>query len=71
MAIRELKRRLGLWTTLAIAVGTNIGAGILVTTSQVASASGTLLFTILAWLTGGLICIPQIMVTVELATAYP
>lgn len=71
MAVKELKRQLGLWPALAIAVGTTIGSGIFVTTSQVASAAGTPLFTILAWLIGGLICIPQMMVTAELATAYP
>ena len=71
MAVKDLKRQLGLWPALAIAVSTTIGSGIFVTTSQVASAAGTPLFTILAWLIGGLICTPQMMVTAELATAYP
>jgi len=70
-ATNVLRRQLGLWPALAIAVGTTIGSGIFVTTSQVASASGTPLFTIITWLIGGLICIPQMMVTAEMATAYP
>ncbi len=40
MAVKDLKRQLGLWPALAIAVSTTIGSGIFVTTSQVASASG-------------------------------
>lgn len=67
----NLKRRLGVWAALAIAVGTTIGSGIFVSSSQVAGAAGTPKASIIAWIIGGLLIIPQMMVMAELATAYP
>jgi fructoselysine transporter len=67
----ELKRKLGLWATIGISVGTTIGAGIFSSINEVAKASGSALFTILAFLIGGLIIIPQNLIYAELATAYP
>ncbi|MFL0249419.1 amino acid permease [Clostridium neuense] len=67
----NLKRKLGVWAALAIAVGTTIGSGIFVSSSQVAGAAGTPKASIIAWIIGGLLIIPQMMVMAELATAYP
>ncbi|WP_046173614.1 amino acid permease [Domibacillus indicus] len=67
----DLTRKLGFWPALAIAVGTTIGSGIFVSSGEVARAAGTPSISILAWIIGGLIAIPQVMVLAELSTAYP
>ena len=66
-----LTRKLGLWSCVAITVGTVIGSGILVSMANVASVSGSSLLGIIAWVCGGLIIIPQALIVSELATAYP
>jgi fructoselysine transporter len=66
-----LTRKLGFWAALAIAVGTTIGSGIFVSSGDVARAAGSPSLSILAWVIGGLIAIPQVMVLAELSTAYP
>ncbi|AFH65586.1 amino acid permease [Paenibacillus caseinilyticus] len=71
MGSGTLTRKLGFWSALAIAVGTTIGSGIFVSTGDVARAAGTPSISILAWIIGGLIAIPQVMVLAELSTAYP
>ncbi|MDO4470816.1 MAG: amino acid permease [Bacillota bacterium] len=67
----QLKRKMGLWATIGVSVGTTIGAGIFTSISEVAGASGSAIFTILAFAIGGLIIIPQNLIYAELATAYP
>lgn len=71
MSNGTLTRKLGFWSALALAVGTTIGSGIFVSVGEVAGASGTPMISILAWLIGGVIAIPQMMVLGELSTAYP
>lgn len=71
METKTLSRKLGVWSALAIAVGTTIGSGIFVTVGQVAAAAGTVWIAIVSWVVGGLMIIPQMMVVAELATAYP
>lgn len=66
-----LTRKLGFWSALAIAVGTTVGSGIFVSSGDVARAAGTPSISILAWIIGGVIAIPQVMVLAELSTAYP
>ena len=68
---KELKRKLGFWAALAIAVGTTVGSGIFSSVGAVAQASGSPLMTILAFIVGGIIIIPQMCVYAELSTAYP
>lgn len=68
---KELGRKLGLPAALAIAVGTTVGSGIFSSVGAVAGASGSALMTILAFVIGGIIIIPQMMVYAELSTAYP
>ncbi|MGE8021571.1 amino acid permease [Peribacillus frigoritolerans] len=71
MSNGTLTRKLGFWSALAIAVGTTIGSGIFVSSGDVAKAAGTPSISILAWIIGGVIAIPQVMVLAELSTAYP
>ncbi|WHY00702.1 amino acid permease [Neobacillus sp. DY30] len=71
MSNATLTRKLGFWAALAIAVGTTVGSGIFVSSGDVAKAAGTPTISILAWIIGGIIAIPQVMVLAELATAYP
>jgi fructoselysine transporter len=68
---KELGRKLGLGAALAIAVGTTVGSGIFSSVGAVAGASGSAIMTILAFVFGGIIIIPQMMVYAELSTAYP
>lgn len=67
----ELGRKLGLWGAVAVAVGTTVGSGIFASIGEVAGASGTIVFTILAFLIGGIVNIPANLCYAELATAYP
>ncbi len=67
----ELKRKLGLWHAVAIIVGTVIGSGVFITLPIVARVTGTPALAVVAWLIGGLIWIPQILLLAELGTAYP
>lgn len=71
MSNGTLTRKLGFWAALAIAVGTTVGSGIFVSSGDVAKAAGTPTISILAWIIGGIIAIPQVMVLAELSTAYP
>jgi fructoselysine transporter len=71
MATKELTRKLGFWPVLAIAIGTTVGSGIFASVGEVAGASGSPWLTILAFIIGGLIIIPQMCVYAELSTAYP
>lgn len=71
MESQELQRKLGFWAMLAIAVGTTVGSGIFVSVGEVAKAAGSPWLTVLAFVIGGLIVIPQMCVYAELSTAYP
>ena len=71
MSNNKLQKKLGLWAAIALSVGTTVGAGIFTSISEVAGASGSAVITILAFLIGGIIMIPQNMVLAEMATAYP
>lgn len=71
MESQELQRKLGFWAVLAISVGTTVGSGIFVSVGEVAKAAGSPWLTVLAFVIGGLIVIPQMCVYAELSTAYP
>lgn len=66
-----LSRKLGMGHVLGIIVGTVIGSGVFVTLPIVAQAAGSPGMAILAWLIGGVVWIPQILILAEMATAYP
>lgn len=67
----KLGRKLGFGAALAISVGTTVGSGIFTSISEVATASGTAWLTILAFIIGGLIIIPQNFVYSELSASFP
>lgn len=67
----ELKRELNFWHALAIVIGTVIGSGVFINLPIVASVTGSPIFAALAWLIGGIIWIPQIIIISEMVTAYP
>ena len=67
----ELGRKLGLWAVVALGVGTTVGSGIFSSLSEVANASGSMLFLFLAFIIGGLLQIPANFCYSELASAYP
>ena len=61
----ELKRKLGLGAVVSLGVGTVIGSGIFSSVGEVAAASGCAAITILAFIIGGIIMIPQNMVAAD------
>jgi fructoselysine transporter len=67
----ELTRKLGMGHTVAIIVGTVIGSGVFFNLPIVAKVTGSPMMAALAWLIGGLVWIPQILIITEMATAYP
>lgn len=66
----ELSRHLGLMSAIVLGIGTTVGSGIFTSVGEVAAAAGTPLMTILAFLLGGLIMIPQNLLYTEYSTAY-
>lgn len=56
---------------LAIIVGTVISSGVFITLPIVARETGSPNLAALAWLIGGIIRIPQILILAEIGTAYP
>lgn len=68
---KELTRRLGLMSALVLGIGTTVGSGIFSSVGGVAGTAGTPLLTVLSFLIGGLIMIPQNLCYTELMTAYP
>jgi fructoselysine transporter len=65
------KKKIGLSAAIALSVGTTVGAGIFVSMGEVGAAAGSALMTVLAFLIGGLIVLPQNLIMAEMATAYP
>lgn len=70
-AIAELTRKLNLGHILAIIVGTVIGSGVFISLPIVARETHSPGLAVLAWLIGGIIWIPQILLLAEMGTAYP
>ena len=68
---KELTRKLGMMAALVLGVGTTVGSGIFTSVGVVAGTAGTPIMTILAFLIGGIIMIPQNLCYTELMTAYP
>nr|WP_305136168.1 amino acid permease [uncultured Schaedlerella sp.] len=68
---KELARRLGLMSAIVLGVGTTVGSGIFTSVGEVAGTAGTPMLTVLAFLIGGIIMIPQNLCYTELMTAYP
>ena len=67
----RLPRRLGLWSAIAILVGTTIGSGIFRVPATVAALLQSPSAVILAWVLGGIITLLGALTIAELASALP
>ena len=67
----RLPRRLGLWSTVAVLVGSTIGSGIFRTPAVVAERVDDLGLFALAWGLGGLVALAGALTLAELAAALP
>jgi amino acid transporter len=70
-APRELPRKLGLVTGMAVVVGVIIGSGIFRVPSPIAGAAGDLTGIALVWILGGIVALFGALSVAELATMYP
>jgi len=67
----ELPRRLGVWSAVAVLVGSTIGSGIFRVPSSVAEATGAVGAASLLWILGGVIAVAGALTIAELAAMYP
>jgi amino acid transporter len=67
----ELKRALGLWTALAIVVGTVIGSGIFRVPQTMILSVGSVRMVFLVWIVGGVLSLAGALTYAELAAAMP
>jgi amino acid transporter len=67
----RLPRRLGLWSAVAVLVGSTIGSGIFRTPAGVAQKIDDLPLFALAWVIGGIVAICGALTYAELAAAFP
>ncbi len=67
----RLPRRLGLWSAVAVLVGSTIGSGIFRTPAEVAQRVGDVPLFFLAWVLGGLVALCGALTYAELAAAFP
>ena len=71
VAPRELPRKLGLVTGMAVVVGVIIGSGIFRVPSPIAATAGSLTGIALVWILGGIIALFGALSIAELAAMYP
>jgi APA family basic amino acid/polyamine antiporter len=67
----ELKRDLGIWTALAIVVGTVIGSGIFRVPQSMILATGSVRLVFVVWVVGGMLSLAGALTYAELAAAMP
>src|SRR5213594_1540879 len=67
----RLVRRLGLWSAVAVLVGSTIGSGIFRTPAGVAQRVGDVPLFLLAWVLGGVAVLCGALTYSELAAAFP
>ena len=67
----RLPRRLGLWSAVAVLVGSTIGSGIFRTPAGVAARVADVPVFLLAWVLGGVIAVCGALTYAELAGMYP
>ena len=67
----QLPRRLGLWATTAVVVGTIIGSGIFRVPATVAAEVGSPTLIMVVWVLGGVISLCGALALAELAAALP
>jgi fructoselysine transporter len=65
------KRELNLIQTCAIIIGAVIGSGVFINLPIVARYAGSPFISVIIWLLGGLLWLPQILILAEMGTAYP
>lgn len=71
MTTTQLPRRLGLWSAVAVLVGSTIGSGIFRVPSTVAGATEAVGAAGLLWVLGGIVALTGALTVAELATMYP
>ena len=67
----RLHRRLGLWSAIAVLVGSTIGSGIFRTPAPVAQRVDDVPLFLLAWVLGGVVAVCGALTYAELAAAFP
>jgi amino acid transporter len=67
----RLPRQLGLWSAVAVLVGSTIGSGIFRTPASVAERVGDVPLFLLAWVIGGVVAVCGALTYSELAAMYP
>ncbi len=67
----RLSRRLGLWSAVAVLVGSTIGSGIFRTPASVATRIDDVPLFLLAWVVGGVVAVSGALTYAELAAAFP
>jgi amino acid transporter len=67
----RLPRRLGLWSAIAVAVGSTIGSGIFGVPAGIAQHVGTLGAMVLAWTIGAVVAVFGALTVAELSAMYP
>ncbi|WP_338963881.1 MULTISPECIES: amino acid permease [unclassified Spiroplasma] len=68
----KLQRKYGFWQILALAISATLGSSILVSFGQVAfQAQFNPILIIIAWILGGLLVLPEMLLLSEGATSYP
>src|SRR3954464_6375215 len=67
----RLPRRIGLWTAVAILIGSTIGSGIFRSPAGIAQKLPGPLPLLTIWLVGGLFALCGALTLAEVATAYP
>jgi amino acid transporter len=67
----RLPRRLGLWSAVAVAVGSTIGSGIFRTPAGIAQQVGDVPLFLLGWVLGGAVALAGALTYAELAALYP
>jgi amino acid transporter len=70
-ASRELPRKLGLVTGMAVVIGVIIGSGIFRVPSPIAGAAGNLTGIALVWILGGIVALFGALSIAELSAMYP
>jgi amino acid transporter len=67
----RLPRKLGLWSTIAVLVGSTIGSGIFRTPARIAQHIDSVPLFAAAWIAGGLVALAGALTFAELASMYP
>jgi basic amino acid/polyamine antiporter, APA family len=70
-AVIELKRDLGLWSAVALVIGTVIGSGIFLVPSNMVQRVGSVPMVFVIWVFGGILSLSGALTYAELAAAMP